>query len=338
MNSAQMYWYAHMGKNESMWWFGSVFLIALAAMAFSYSWWSAIPLLIMGAMISPPAFISILAKIKLRDRIHVRMLLVLVTLVGSTYLMNVHSDIIRHRQEKEVQVARYEAFKQEKIAREAREKARLETITAEFAANREKILGDLETAISAKNVSQAKSLFDRYQADVKDKELLILGAKYKEMSAEIQRESQIEALVKQSKTLKVDQYAEAISIYKELAALDPQNVSYKKNLDRFTKAKADSEERTRKAEAAAAAAAQREKKIESQFSAWDGSHRTFERMIKNAMNDPDSYDHVKTQYKDLDSKIRVYATFRGKNGFGGMVVNTKVADFDLDGNFLREVE
>ncbi|MCX9105894.1 DUF4875 domain-containing protein [Aeromonas veronii] len=76
------------------------------------------------------------------------------------------------------------------------------------------------------------------------------------------------------------------------------------------------------------------KKLESQFSAWDGSHRTLERAIKKSMNDPDSYEHVETTYRDLGDSLIVSTTFRGKNGFGGVVKNTVVAQVDLDGNIL----
>jgi hypothetical protein len=56
------------------------------------------------------------------------------------------------------------------------------------------------------------------------------------------------------------------------------------------------------------------------------------------MNDPDSYDHVETKYVDKGTYIRVISTFRGKNAFGGMVKNTKIADFTIDGSFLKEVQ
>lgn len=90
-----------------------------------------------------------------------------------------------------------------------------------------------------------------------------------------------------------------------------------------------------KASANKAAIEARIKKLESQFSAWDGSHRTLERAIKKSMNDPDSYEHVETTYRDLGDSLIVSTTFRGKNGFGGMVKNTVVAQVDLDGNILN---
>lgn len=76
------------------------------------------------------------------------------------------------------------------------------------------------------------------------------------------------------------------------------------------------------------------KRLESQFSPWDGSHRSLERAIQKSMNDPDSYEHVETTYRDMGDSLIVSTTFRGKNGFGAVVKNTVVAQVDLDGNIL----
>ena len=82
-------------------------------------------------------------------------------------------------------------------------------------------------------------------------------------------------------------------------------------------------------------AAERKKKLEPQFSAWDGSHRGLERVIKKTMNDPDSYDHVKTVYWDMEKYLVLKTTFRGKNAFGGLVVDWVKAKSDMDGNIIE---
>lgn len=101
-------------------------------------------------------------------------------------------------------------------------------------------------------------------------------------------------------------------------------------------------EEERKAREAAAAEAKRKekrkKRIESGFSAWDGSHRGLTKVIKAAMNDPKSYEHVKTVYWDRGNHLVVRTTFRGKNAFGGVVPNWIKAKVDLDGNVLAIIE
>jgi len=77
--------------------------------------------------------------------------------------------------------------------------------------------------------------------------------------------------------------------------------------------------------------------IKMQFSSWDGSHRKLERYIKDNMNDPDSYDHVETRYSDYGSYLLVATKFRGKNAFGGTVLNIVTAKVDINGNVFEIV-
>ena len=70
------------------------------------------------------------------------------------------------------------------------------------------------------------------------------------------------------------------------------------------------------------AAAERTELLEEQFSTWDGSHINLTRVIKDAMNDPDSYKHDETVYVDNGDHLIVTTTFRGANAFGGVVKNT----------------
>ncbi|MDD5749463.1 MAG: hypothetical protein PHO91_01590 [Patescibacteria group bacterium] len=82
----------------------------------------------------------------------------------------------------------------------------------------------------------------------------------------------------------------------------------------------------------------RKKMIEKQFSAWDGSHIQLTKLIKNAMNDPKSYEHVETTYWDMKNHLIVNTTFRGKNAFGGTVKNTIKAKVSIDGENIEILE
>lgn len=79
----------------------------------------------------------------------------------------------------------------------------------------------------------------------------------------------------------------------------------------------------------------RSEKIRSGFSLWDGSHIGLEKIIKQAMHNPNSYEHVKTTYKEKGDALIVATEYRGTNGFGGTVTNRVVAKTDLDGNVLK---
>lgn len=82
----------------------------------------------------------------------------------------------------------------------------------------------------------------------------------------------------------------------------------------------------------------RNKLINDQFSSWDGSHRGLTKLIKDNMNDPDSYEHIETRFKDEGDYIFVITKFRGNNAFGGKVINSVSAKVDFNGNVIEIVD
>lgn len=83
---------------------------------------------------------------------------------------------------------------------------------------------------------------------------------------------------------------------------------------------------------------ERQIQLEKQFSAWDGSHIELTKIIKKAMNDPDSYEHVETVYWDMTDHVVVRTTYSGKNAFGGRVKNWVKAKADNNGNIIEIIE
>lgn len=111
---------------------------------------------------------------------------------------------------------------------------------------------------------------------------------------------------------------------------------YLKDSINLAKAKQDSLDRIqREAERLVNEQKARKEKIEMQFSSWDGSHPGLTNLIKENMNDPDSYEHIKTKFRDDGNSILVITEFRGKNAFGGKVKNTVSARVDLNGNVIE---
>ena len=83
----------------------------------------------------------------------------------------------------------------------------------------------------------------------------------------------------------------------------------------------------------------RTEKIESNFSAWDGSHIKLSRYVKERMKNPDSFEEVSTKYRDNGSKITVQMTYRGTNSFGAIVTNSIIANTDaITGEVLEIIE
>jgi hypothetical protein len=77
------------------------------------------------------------------------------------------------------------------------------------------------------------------------------------------------------------------------------------------------------------------RRIESQFSSWDGSHTALKNLIKSNMHDASSFEHVETKYWTMSDHIVVLTRFRGKNAFGAMVLNYAKAKYDFNGKFIE---
>ncbi|HUH25500.1 MAG TPA: hypothetical protein VLY87_02645 [Flavobacterium sp.] len=80
---------------------------------------------------------------------------------------------------------------------------------------------------------------------------------------------------------------------------------------------------------------ERQIKVEDQFSNWDGSHLGLKTAIKEHLNDPNSFEHIETRFKDNGDFIYVFTTFTAKNGFGGRVKQTVSAKVDFKGNVIE---
>jgi len=140
-----------------------------------------------------------------------------------------------------------------------------------------------------------------------------------------------EALDNHAADLAADQLA-------DVAAARAQRREERLQRERAAAKAAQKAEEERKARLAAAAEARlkeaRKKRIKQCFSGWDGSHDGLTKLIKSSMNDPKSYEHVETVYWDMDDHLIVRTKFRGKNVFGGVVLNWILAKVDIDGNVL----
>ena len=76
-------------------------------------------------------------------------------------------------------------------------------------------------------------------------------------------------------------------------------------------------------------------RIDSQFSAWDGSHSGLVAAVQESMYAPDSFEHVKTIHRDEGDHLLLQMTFRGKNQMGGVSTKDVQAKADFKGNVLE---
>jgi uncharacterized membrane protein len=133
-----------------------------------------------------------------------------------------------------------------------------------------------------------------------------------------------EKLLAELKSIPSSEYEKNRDLYKQLSRLHPSNEKYRKKFFSYSRKVVERKKR--------------KKRIEKQFSAWDGSHRNFARTIKEAMHDPDSYEHVKTVYWDKGDHLIVQTTYRGKNVYGAIVKNSVRAKIDFDGQIIEIIQ
>lgn len=81
----------------------------------------------------------------------------------------------------------------------------------------------------------------------------------------------------------------------------------------------------------------REELIKKQLSPWDGSHIQLTKLIKKAMNDPNSFEHDETVYWDQGDYLIVRTKYRGRNAFGGLVSNWIKAKTDIETGTVFEI-
>ncbi|MDH3976456.1 MAG: hypothetical protein OEV42_19500 [Deltaproteobacteria bacterium] len=229
-------------------------------------------------------------------------------------------------QEKKEQLLAQQQAKKQAAANEAIKKKKID----HFTTNKSSIMAEIQSDHDKSNYQQATAKAAKYLIS-KDPELINIHIQSKNMLAAKRKKEQTEQILKNLRSIPATDLEKNKNLYQQLASLHPDNKSYKVKYDAYLKKIQAQKEKQR-------IAAERKDQIENQFSAWDGSHRSLEKAIKSSMNDPSSYEHVKTVYWDKKSHLVVLTTFRGKNAFGALVKNSIKAKVDLSGSVLKILE
>lgn len=72
----------------------------------------------------------------------------------------------------------------------------------------------------------------------------------------------------------------------------------------------------------------------------DNSCISLVKLVKENMNDPDSFQHVETTYEDKGIGVGFYVhmKYRGNNAFGGVVTEIVSADANYIGNSIEIID
>lgn len=214
-------------------------------------------------------------------------------------------------------------------AKEALEEKR-KAVVEEFSRNKEKILAEIRALHSEGKFSQALEVSNKYGA-VNDPQLNEARRLAKAEVQRVENERRTQLILEQLNGIPVENYEENLKLYRQLVSMHPENDEYESKVDFYSGKLAEKERIAKEAE-------ERRTKIRTQFSAWDGSHHALERLIKQTMHNPDSYEHVETTYGDRGDHLVVRTVFRGTNGFGAVVKDSLSAKVSLDGQIFEIIE
>lgn len=78
----------------------------------------------------------------------------------------------------------------------------------------------------------------------------------------------------------------------------------------------------------------RQKIIKNSFTL-SGCHIGLRNEVIQSLKDPDSFEHIGTQFWDKDDYLIVLMKYRAKNSFGGYVVSSVRANVSLDGTQIQ---
>lgn len=214
-----------------------------------------------------------------------------------------------------------DAARQEaRVAKDVLHRENQAKLKKQFVENKAQIISEIESQIAANKPLDALDEIGQYAAVVSDPAL----ARLKETANIVL----IKLELRNEHSLSLHRREE---IYSRLLTAEPTNGEVYEPKLRGVRAELSAQQRVK---AAARATAVKESAIAAQFSTWDGSHSKVEAALKARMHNPSSYKHVETRYSIGSDTLTVVTTYRGTNGFGGVVTNRAVAKTDLQGNVL----
>lgn len=188
-------------------------------------------------------------------------------------------------------------------------------LDANFQATKSEVLGEALLLVDSGNLAKANAVLARF-AGLKDPDLV-----------RVSNSVRLSLLRSELASLTPTPQRQA-AIYAAIAAIEPDNAI-------AVRMAADLGAALAKERDAAVTVASRAESIRHQFSFFDGSHRQVEKAIKARLQNPDSFEHVSTRLLDQGGDtFMVVCTFRGRNGFNGIVTNTAIAQVAPDGEVV----
>jgi len=203
--------------------------------------------------------------------------------------------------------------KQQKIKLEKLKKQRDER-SKYFQKNKASVIEKIKELGSQKKYDEGVKFINQY-IQTHDKELLTLKHDFETQQQQIKINKKTKEILAQLKKIPANQLEKNYNLYKELLKMHPKNSRYSQKMKHYANKIAEVE-----AKKVAEKLFYGEKPVQS---AWDGSYSVVEKYLRQVMNDPSSLkiDSCTSVYKVKNTGWVVGCRYRGKNAFGGMVLN-----------------
>ena len=236
-----------------------------------------------------------------------------VTFIGSVIYWSMGETKKHEIAEAEAAKARQNMLEEQREARLVKLQKEQDERTAYFNENKESIIKDIQSLKDQKEYLKASEKVNLY-IQAEDADLLALKNEISNIQRQIKIDKRTELILSELKTVPADNIDKNYKLYKELVSIHPENNKYQKKMEHYKNKVVE-----RDARIAAEKIFYGEKPVRS---AWDGSYREVERHLESAAHDPDSIDieNCTEPYKAKEGWI-VLCKYRGKNAFGGMVLN-----------------
>ena len=302
-------------KNFIGWTLGSIITLLGSVMMIGVAFLPGLIFTIIGLSLIPSFRVFLVQKTNIvagNDTKKLIYLVLWVAFVGSTVYWGNEEQQKRETAQAKEQEVKQKVIQAQKEVELAKLKKEKDARTAYFNSSKESVMKEIESLKDQKEYLKAIKKTNLY-IQTQDKDLIAL----KDSIANIQRKIEIERktnkILSDLKTIPAKDIDKNYKLYRELAAMHPENNKYQKKT-KYYKGKIEK----RDIRIAAEKIFYGEIPIQS---AWDGSYYEVERYLKSVANDPDSIDieNCTEPYK-ADKGWIVLCKYRGRNAFGGMIL------------------
>ena len=110
------------------------------------------------------------------------------------------------------------------------------------------------------------------------------------------------------------------------------------NAERSAAARAKRAEAEKAANDAKVVVEVNEKRLKNCFSTFGNEIPALSRQVRDSLNNPRSFEHVKTEIGDVPLEFNVYMQYRAQNGFGAIITTSVWAKINPDDCSVTDVE